>query len=763
MVTSRRLRPSPAAPTASSILLLLLPYLVDARTVSYDSSDKLLVTSAWSTVETDGDGWTGNGALRASKEGARLRFSFAGEQISLYGSASSTFAVSIDGGDPSTSPSSAPTNSAVKLAASSPSPTRFFLANNLSRTSVHVLELEMTGNGTLMLDRVAVAYSNSVKLDPALLADGTIGSVSAALFPSSALPSSSPASSRLSSTSPSSASSQLPSSSALSLPSSASDAQKLESGSSNGGTIAGAVMGTLIGLTLLVLIIFSIRRKKQSPTSDEDTAGRRRSSYYNADTGAPYFTHRRSTPSAFLSAFAIGRPSPSPLRTSRADDSHNQTYNSGVRARHPFAAPQSGSYAPGMLSAPSNQTWTQRLTRAASWKRKADRLGETRSFYKVPEGAAVAAVAGPRAPPPQGPLPSVPEKAAVKGGLGDERVMEERWRDGPSLVQGGLRQPPGTVQVYGEALSDDGTHPSTPSTGRRSSAQPIVPGAHIRRRSLRQTEDPFVEQPGGQGTFSVPLGARDHPLPPVPAVIPFPHAPQSSVDTTTSFRNPFASTASLPRHSQHHGSSDSHGTYPGGASHGRGFSLEEESGDERASVEGATFERPITVQINRNDSGALEPEDISLFSPNNTAVPVRVSSKRLLADSTDKLVRPAAALARRPTLTKHESADDGTASSDGTAPGSPAAVVDGYNEQEVLASSPSVEAKHRSVLGLIESVESFDEELDGVEGKKGRREPPPGEEDRAAFFTKRERMPRYSAESDPRRPHMTNGSISRRS
>jgi hypothetical protein len=322
--------------------------------------------------------------------------------------------------------------------------------------------------------------------------------------------------------------------------------------------------------------------------------------------------------------------------------------------------------------------------------------------------------------------------------------MEERWKtEGPSLARGLSERTNHTVvQVYGEAMSDyagsdDVEAPSTPAGGRSAPFGVAQKQQHGRRRSLRQEEAP------SRRPFSVALEQKDLPLPPPPVF--------SGVrGIRNSFVNPFSNTPSPVRPS---------------FSTSRTLDSSEGYDDFRDSVEGAHIHTATVSPL-----PPQHPDDVSLYSQATMAVPLRSNSLKELArggslrelaragsrrgqnmkpdEEEDHVVRPA--LARRPTLTRRTESDRAIS------PLSPPPVT-GYAEEpestsiEVL--SPA--SKHRSLAGLIETVESFDEELDGVDGserKKGRKDPPPGEEDRSAFFARRERMPRYSAGSgqDPR-------------
>lgn len=439
-----------------------------------------------------------------------------------------------------------------------------------------------------------------------------------------------------------------------------------------------------------------------------EKVGRNRSSYLDQETG-----QQRS--SIFGNLRNVVRNSSYGLSLARTRSRDAQSILGPPLGNHPFGAAAIST----RPDSPSAGSWAPRLARAASWRKKIDRLEQTRDFYQVDEAAAVAAVAGPRPPPPSAPLPCRP---------GEETMMEERWRtQGPSLARGlSEREAHQALQVrYGEAMEKD-VDSSNDISNFVAAHGPVSP----RRRSVRQ------EEGSSRRPFSVALDMKDLPLPPPPA----------AYGMRNSFVNPFSGTPSPIR--------ASFSTFRTG-----------DSDDfNRDSVENAVL-RTAHLAPPRTP----HPDEVSLYSQVTTAIPIRSNSLRELArggslrelarsgsrrgqtstpqpeDDLDNLVRPA--LARRPTLTRRDESDRVFS------PLSPPPVT-GYREEEPTAEEVLSPAdKHRSVAGLIETVESFDDELDGVEGKKGaRRDPPPGEEDRSAFFARRERMPRYSAGSgkDPR-------------
>ncbi|GAA6001086.1 hypothetical protein JCM10207_007406 [Rhodosporidiobolus poonsookiae] len=717
----------------------------------------------------------------ASRRGASLTFWFAGEQVSLYGFASAAFTVSIDG-------ASADSASYVTAASNSTTSNRIFLTSNLDAETVHQLVLEVTGSGSVVLDQVALAYSNALKMEPVLVAPTASGAVSTATLPLSAtltLDSASATSTRRASraSSSSAVSSGASTSAAALIPTAPADSSSDKSStdsksSSSGGKIAGGVIGALAGVSLLVfLVMFFLRRRQNRSAPKELKLGRNRSSYLNTETGAAYSATKRR--SAFLSGlrFAKSRDNLALPFEGRNSGISSGDGNHGTTP-HPFASAPRGAYVTSPTTAtPTSETWASRLCRAASWQRRAERLHDTRTFYNVPEHSAVVASAGPPPPPPDGPLFAAPGA--------DERVMQERWRAGPTLA-GALGAhalvDAHTVQVYGEALSD--------ASG---SEEAHAPSSANGRLSYQAYQHP-ARQPSL--TRRVSGGVV-----PFPATEPAGSAAPVGRDNRTSFRNPFASTPSVSPYRVKHGAQPSYtssatgggggggqfrsgsGYSAGPSTPGYGPNTSRESSDdaERADIHTAGV---VAVPSAAAAAGSLHPDDVALYSLAQVAIPRRVSSKRAARAAADAaaaeqgvrapepvLVRSSSVLARKPTLTRRASPMPGesAAGADTDDPTTPLQVLSpgfgkGYEAQEVVEELSSA-AKHRSVAGLIETVESLDELLDGVDGsakRQAQRDPPPGEEDRSAFFAKRERMPRYSVDGrDPRRPHRRDGSINR--
>ncbi|BGP06184.1 hypothetical protein JCM10049v2_002003 [Rhodotorula toruloides] len=666
--------------------LLSLSITIAARTVTFDDGDSHLAYApdgAWSVVE--GVDFSAGSARRTTARGGQVTMAFAGQQISLYGSTTASFAVFVDG--KTTPTSSSPPSSSFSNATSS----RFFLLKGLAAEQAHNLTLVVTGDGSLVLDRIAVAVSNGVSTTPALLPVGTIGILSTATVTSSSSTSSLAASSTLRAVDP-----QL-------------------RGTSRAGLIAGSVIGSLGAFAILIFLtcLFLRRRRQRHSTSHSPDLGAR------LRTAQAEHARRKSTQSLFASAFNRSRSSPLPFATPPPP-----TDNGGISSfprpalSHPFAAPARPS------PPTSNQgSWPSFsfLTRASSWRLRADRLPETRRFYNLGKAGL------PVTKPPEGPLPAVPGPARVVR-EGEVREMEERWRtDGPSVVLPGavvgsgrgtpLRGGRGQKevrwdereterrdvrQVWGEAMSDYDAGSET-SSGRVRVQSPAA--THGRRRSFPPEPD-------------------DLPLPPLQQPPPH-HHPSHSHSTTHTFHNPFNSTSSSHSHS-YHASHPSHGS--SASSH----------------VEGTT-----TIDWHPSAAHIHTAHSVSLPSQARPHLPVRTSSKREVHETVragpegEGVVRTGSMLERRPTLTE--------------APvGSPARAAGG-------ASGRAERRRHQSHAGLIEVVAdvAHEQERDEHDGRRryqrrrtgsnGVADPLPGEEDRPGFFQQRETLPRYDARrGDPR-------------
>ncbi|GAA5907947.1 hypothetical protein JCM5296_000768 [Sporobolomyces johnsonii] len=740
----------------SLLSIALFATLASARTVSYNARNHLLSyapQSAWSEVSEDG-----LEAMEASRGGSRIELSFAGEQISLFGSADSNFTVAIDGSNDLTSSSTVIANNVSADAAS----TRIFLASGLDRNTVHSLVLEFLGSGTFLLERVAVAYSTETGLVPALLPVGASGAVSTATLSATATSTSSSFPVATAATL-SSAPIAFASSSALSVPTS--------NGPSRGGLIAGATIGSVGGAALLLFIFIIIRRIRTARELDEwhqQQQGQQphdRSSYVDAETG-----RRRSS---FLPA-ALRRNPSSPLPFAAQRNASSLGVDGGV-GRTP-----GGGHTPTPVIVGS-ETWQSRLDRNASWKRKKERLQETRKFYNV--GQRVAANGG--APPLVGPPPRMPLPEPPKNGSGT-REMEERWRtEGPSLdipetsragsraanrsgagaevtspsfsayfmssqVGSSPNSPslapsgPTTTQAFGQAISDYHDSPTSPTTATaiRGPHDAGLSSPHLRRRSYHDAScDTDKALPS---------------LPPSPSSAAVHHRRSLSQP----FSNPFDSAFSVRGGHSANDSYSSHDSHVSAENARISLAHPVATGTLPPIAGSPPYASPSSSA--QHDHDPHDTDDVPLYSPSTAPRPLRTSSMRELVgtyragpngDRSTSVVRPAAALARRPTLTRHDGETIQEAGGAGAGGGGAAAAARDSVAEELGDTRVD---KHRSVAGLIETLsESIDGMLEESSTGPSRRswDPPPGEEDRPAFFVKRERMPRYEAgRVDPRLP-----------
>ncbi|BGP54039.1 hypothetical protein JCM8202v2_001611 [Rhodotorula sphaerocarpa] len=641
------MRRRPSAFSAISTLSFLAFRPLLARTTFYDVDNTLLTYDPAEAWQLDDA--DAPAVFTNGSEKTMLAFAFAGEQISIYGISAATFAVAIDGQKtPSLEP--APASNLTQS-------TRIYLASGLDRTSNHSFQLVLQeGAGPLVIDRIGHRYRLHTRPSPLL---GRVFRRLLAFYGT------------------------------VFLHHFAVDfpyvhrvvANRWQHHSAALRAIAGGVIGALAGLALLLFLaaLFARRRKRRRAEQEAQHFGGIR----------PSPRSRQSVASSFFGA--LGRPGPS------LHDSHAGPIG-GAHLSHPY-------------SSPTTQTWVSRLARASSWKRKAERLPETRRFYGVDaQEAAMAAAGVPKQPPPCVPLPSVPPGAT--------REMEERWRTvGPTLsLPARSREPTDhtTVQVYGQALSDYSS----------------------------------------QGDGDLPADATDTfvIVPPRPSMISSLQC-EGPPQTAQSFRNPFGSESERVS-----------------GSHGSRGSLDSVEG---ADIQSATLERieqsPVepSIGITPPTASSTSPSAQNLQRP----VPVRSSSARELVEtrlagpgggtSASLVAGPGAALARRPTLTRV----DGTSA--------PALSKDGSAAQGAAPSRDSTaqRLRHQSSSALIEIASSAPDSPWSTtsEGrtKSHRRERSgkssgsrsAGEEDPPRFFAARDHIPRYSTERDPRSAR--NGSISR--
>lgn len=147
------------------------------------------------------------------------------------------------------------------------------------------------------------------------------------------------------------------------------EADTSSSSAANAGVVAGAVVASLAGVALLILLALFFRKRSNRQTGD----------YYNADTGR----QRDSGPFS----------GPSLITTGVGNDG-----GIGGSPRVP-ALESVGTDAEG---------WAARVARNNSWRRKAERLPETRNFYGV-----TSEVPLPSAPPPAVPPPRLSNSAVL--------------------------------------------------------------------------------------------------------------------------------------------------------------------------------------------------------------------------------------------------------------------------------------------------------------------------------------------------------------
>ena len=448
----------------------------------------------------------------------------------------------------------------------------------------------------------------------------------------------------------------------------------------NGGAIAGGVISALVGLGLLVAIVAILIRRRNAQRRAQRPTIR-----------GP-IAMRQSVASSLLGAFGGGSNPPGDFSSSPL---------AGAHLSHPYA-----------ISTSTGPNWVNRLARASSWKRKAERLPETRRFYGVGEAAEVAM---PSQPPPCVPLPSVPLEAT--------REMEERWRTvGPTLSLD--RQlpppppaaaPPSTVQVYGHAVSDFG--------------QEQDPDHSLSRLAGGSSDDSYV-------------------------VIPYPRAcvldgAQSPAWSAAahSLRNPFGS--ETPNGSVSHESHDSHGSL--------------------GSAEGAFIRQAHPISVFEESPVRLEPPSASSDAAPADAkpLPVRSSSKRDLvsthcagpvgAVSMSLVDGPAGGLARQPSVVRPNAASTGTPS---LAPAHDAFALSSISDPSHQRGRPQSSAA--TVVVVVEETAADDDgaghkrsshrrKRSGEPRSRSRSHSAEFEEDRPNFFAARESIPRYSTERDPRR------------
>ncbi|GAA5883392.1 hypothetical protein JCM16303_006728 [Sporobolomyces ruberrimus] len=688
-------------PLFFALLFGLSPYAIEARTTKFNPTDSNFVYSPQSSWERSGGR---NGSIRSVKAGATVEIKFAGEQIILYGSTSSDVSVSVllDDRD----------RSSIFETSMSASPARLFRVSDLDGTGDHTLRLAVRNNETLVLNSIHVAFSSASGNVPALLPFD-------------------PVSATRSFVSNPSTSSNSPLQSATSSRASEDDGSVK---STSAGLVVGATLGTLAAVSLLVYLVFYLCRRHRRAHSSEPPGSSQNvddSRYMNQETGAkrgsfllPAFQNRRA--SSFLPWNTTPRTplSPSPIMFSDRDA---EMVNGGIGAspRNGTFSPQSPSQSTVVPVVVGSETWQAKLTRAASWKRKAERLAETRKFYGLAGRTNGGGRVDPRGPPPAVPLPRPP---GSKGNGDGPREMEERWRVGePTLNVKGTRDdrhgpktmavsPPisispyliatpqnstdgvdiGTAnqfeQAYGRAISTPSDDDDLSSIQVASPNSTIHPHQHLRRRSH--------PSPPGQALPFSPIGEGFAP-----------YASTSSKQSILHYQNPFTHARSITTTTSN--------------------SFEES----RSSIENARISLAQTRPV-RSGGGLGNSLPIGL--------PLRSSSMRSVNEGTVRagpkgdtsvglIAEKEVMVERKPSLTR---------------------IVNG---KVVGTTNTTVRGRHESVAGIIEGGRKSEEStrMGGrrSETRKRREEPEfPSEEDRPDFWVKRDIIPKYSVEGgDPRR------------
>ncbi|GAA5860589.1 hypothetical protein JCM3774_006216 [Rhodotorula dairenensis] len=638
------MRPRPAL---SLLITFGASRLACARTRFYDPSGaanvRFVPPEAWQPDPLGEDRWmtTTDGTSEAS-----FSLAFAGEQISLYGLADRNFTVWIDGREHA-SEEEARTTADTSVYA------RMFLARQLSRRTNHSLTLEVppgSDSTGLVVSRIGVSYATESGLVPALLPLPALDTGHTRV-PAPTL------------------SSGLASSAEASVPSPSEDSK----GESRGGVIVGGVVGALFVLAIVVTTVaVLIRRRRSDKATSTDKPSARGPN-----------TERQSIASSLFGGFggptAPGDFSSSPL--------------AGAHLSHPYAA-----------SSSAGPAWVNRLARASSWKRKAERLPETRRFYGL--GEATGSSPGlPSQPPPCVPLPSVPIEAT--------REMEERWRTaGPTLsldAQRGVAH--STVQVYGQALSnfDDEDHSGARSLGATDSSN----GSYV--------------------------------------VVPYPRACVSSSPprTAQSFHNPFESPAS---HESHGSLSSAEGAFIREA-HPISVPLERADRASSPLLKSTLGKSPIV------GTAVAKPTPVRSSSKRDLVSTYRAGPSG--AVSVSLVEAPSGGLARQPSLIRPDTATTAHCTGRDLSGDVPPA-------SSMLAQEPSRQGRHQSSTAPVEGEGAMPEEASRTvrrpshrprRSRDTRSNPysrprsrscSAAEEDRPGFFAAREHIPRYSVDRDPR-------------
>ncbi|GAA6063928.1 hypothetical protein JCM10212_004787 [Sporobolomyces blumeae] len=781
--------------------------VVDTRTTTFsprDSDVSYRPEGAWSE--------TGSRGMKTLTKGATVTLKFAGEQVTLYGSTSST---SPD--DLSASLDTASSISTLSVGTRSASPQKVYQASNLDAEQDHEVTIRLEEDVVFVLDRIAVAVSSSVELDPVLRPAFVASTSSATSLPAS------PSSSK--------------SSSGLSLN------DQLEQTSStppSAGTVVGATLGSLVGIALLVALGIYLCRRARSREQGERRDGEKRdpSSYVDHDTGqrrsSIVLTAFRRTTSRLSIPLAI--PPRTPIDPSSAfatptSQSYGVAFGTTLT---PHSSRPFNSLDPtaAILRTPTpvligSETWQNRLARAASWKRKTERLAETRRFYRVGNangrgglggggGGAREGEPAPSGPPPAMPLPKVPGSTERV----EPREMEERWRtDGPSLVVsprqsqvqsrlGGISPylystpplassnelvdvPHGTTQAYGQAISSDRVSPGP---------RPPPPQVHV------VSFDPSVQHipSNGRGNFddrmSIETQRTDKPLP---------RGPFDDAECVSSDDGDFTMS----------NSTHSHGPAPDGARpHPYAYSRRPHDDDDYLYQNPFTLAHSVTDSTDSDFTSSVEAAEIATVThrlssttdlnafatvvptplptscavsrpvPSRTftkttvkptkegvygtrrCVPVRSSSMRLVVGTVGsgprgdvRTVEGDMGVERRPSVIKRDNATRQRGSD--VCDGQPFDGDGGRNRHQSLAGmietldDDAAPTKDESVMSRSRKSRRRAKGSVGSVGSDGPRSVDDGgvdasigsaDEDRPGYFVQRDVVPRYGAEADPR-------------
>ncbi|GAA5900627.1 uncharacterized protein JCM6883_002906 [Sporobolomyces salmoneus] len=683
-----RLRPQHLRlPFLLSIWFPLFATSIDARTISFSPRHTDILYSPQVNVWENGGG---NDSMRTAGRAAKVEIKFAGEQITLFGSTSSSdILVNLDGERLNAS--------TVLTLSQSASPSKLLQVSNLEANEDHTLEVEISGNGTFVLSRIAIAFSSANDHIPALLPVTT--SSTASLSTSSSAPS--------------------PLQSSSTSSSSTFDDNNDSKSAVSPGKAVGGTVGALIAFSLLVLlfiVLYRRHRRRQSLNSSSISKTQRQNGpYTNQETGTrrgSFLLSAFQSPSRRASSFSL--PWSSAPRTPVAPPPMPHPFNNALHINGGIGSSPRSPNAPGPGSVASppvivgSETWQTRLARAASWRRKTERLAETRKFYGV--GGTRGGVNELRGPPPAVPLPRPPE--AVKRGDG-VREMEERWRVAkPSdNDERGLKldrpSPPISISPYLVATPPQEEEDSKRKEGGNENRFEQACGQAISTND--DEDDDYTSIQVASPTSTIHPHRRSNA--PRPTSKPLPLSPNVKTEFSSSskgdlpYQNPFTLTRTLTTTTSH--------------------SIDESV--PRSSIENA--------RISQAQTRSIRPPGNSLGNSLPINLPLRSTSMRSVHEGTTKaspngdlnVAEREDMVERKPSLTR---------------------IVNGKVLEDGTGRHPR--GRHQSVAGVIEGRSSSESARRRMQFK--RREEPelPGEEDRPDYFLKRVVVPKYSQDSDPR-------------